>query len=35
MSAYPLALWVILAGVFGLAIGSFLNVVICRVPASA
>ena len=33
MSAYPLALWVILAGVFGLAIGSFLNVVICRVPA--
>jgi leader peptidase (prepilin peptidase)/N-methyltransferase len=26
-------LWPILAGLFGLAIGSFLNVVICRVPA--
>jgi leader peptidase (prepilin peptidase)/N-methyltransferase len=33
MSAYPLTLWVILAGAFGLAIGSFLNVVIYRVPA--
>ena len=33
MSTYPLALWVVLAGVFGLAVGSFLNVVICRVPA--
>jgi len=30
---YPLALWAILAGVFGLAIGSFLTVVIYRVPA--
>lgn len=29
----PLLLWAVLAGAFGLAIGSFLNVVIHRVPA--
>jgi leader peptidase (prepilin peptidase) / N-methyltransferase len=29
----PIAVWAVLAGVFGLAIGSFLNVVIYRVPA--
>ncbi|MEA2922850.1 MAG: leader peptidase (prepilin peptidase) / N-methyltransferase, partial [Bradyrhizobium sp.] len=29
----PVALWAVLAGLFGLAIGSFLNVVIYRVPA--
>lgn len=33
IGVHPLALWAILAGVFGLAIGSFLNVVIYRVPA--
>lgn len=32
-AVHPLALWAVLAGVFGLAIGSFLNVVIYRVPA--
>src|SRR5581483_3031157 len=30
---HPLVLWAAFAGVFGLAIGSFLNVVIYRVPA--
>ena len=29
----PVALWAAMAGVFGLAIGSFLNVVVYRVPA--
>src|SRR3954454_11414219 len=29
----PIAVWSAVAGVFGLAIGSFLNVVIYRVPA--
>jgi leader peptidase (prepilin peptidase)/N-methyltransferase len=33
MPDVPLALWIGLAGVFGLLIGSFLNVVILRVPA--
>jgi leader peptidase (prepilin peptidase)/N-methyltransferase len=33
MSDLPLALWVAIAGILGLLIGSFLNVVILRVPA--
>ncbi|WP_285404485.1 A24 family peptidase [Luteibacter sp. ME-Dv--P-043b] len=33
MPDMPLALWIGLAGVFGLLVGSFLNVVILRVPA--
>ncbi|MET0505069.1 MAG: A24 family peptidase [Luteibacter sp.] len=33
MPDLPLALWIALAGVFGLLFGSFLNVVILRVPA--
>jgi leader peptidase (prepilin peptidase)/N-methyltransferase len=33
MPDVPLALWIGLAGVFGLLVGSFLNVVILRVPA--
>ena len=28
----PVVVWTVVAGVFGLAVGSFLNVVICRVP---
>ena len=28
----PDELWAVIAAVFGLAVGSFLNVVICRVP---
>ena len=29
----PIAFWAVVAGLFGLAVGSFVNVVICRVPA--
>lgn len=33
ITTVPLGLWVAFAGVLGLAVGSFLNVVICRLPA--
>ncbi|MGA7437397.1 MAG: prepilin peptidase, partial [Luteibacter sp.] len=33
MADMPLALWVTFAGALGLLVGSFLNVVILRVPA--